>query len=475
MLKPSLFFSACLFGCAVVLLAMPHPVKKFREPRTSEPVEVSRQPTQAATRSEQESREEGPAGPPRVTVNSNGLIPTHKSIEMFETRVLQNPQDTRSRVVLAALYMRLSKETHNHQALHKAETQLRHVLKISPNSLSALTQLGNALLAQHKFAEALEAANRVLRFDAKHPSGLAVHGDAHLELGNYTKAEQSYEKLAAIEKNAAVTIRLAHLAELTGKLEDAGKLMKRAHQEILDADPMDRTLAWYELRLATFELRRGNLETAATHFDESLKLLPDYLPALEGLAQVEAANENFERAESLLRRAVKQAPRPATMAKLSGVLNLLGKTKEADDWLAEAHEQLFEESKDDPQLHYREFSQFLSDHNRDPKQALEMAQQDLSMRKDIFAYHTLAWAQFRNGQFESAAKTISIALEQGTADAELHFHAALILNACGRMDDAGKQLERAFEINPHFSFGLSNETRQALNELEEVVRAAAQK
>ena len=99
--------------------------------------------------------------------------------------------------------------------------------------------------------------------------------------------------------------------------------------------------------------------------------------------------------------------------------------------------------------------------------ALDLAQQELAVRKDIYGYDVLAWALYKNGRFEEARDAIDEALVQGTKDARLFFHAGMIYHGLGEAPKAKEFLARALATNPYFHIfhaGLAERTLKEINE-----------
>jgi tetratricopeptide (TPR) repeat protein len=84
-------------------------------------------------------------------------------------------------------------------------------------------------------------------------------------------------------------------------------------------------------------------------------------------------------------------------------------------------------------------------------EALRWARKDLEVRHSIYAYDSLAWALYRNGDFTQAADAITNALALQTKDAHLLYHAAMIYSSVGDLDRAKKTLKDSLAINPHYN------------------------
>jgi tetratricopeptide (TPR) repeat protein len=87
----------------------------------------------------------------------------------------------------------------------------------------------------------------------------------------------------------------------------------------------------------------------------------------------------------------------------------------------------------------------------DPALALEKARAAYERRPTIYAAEILAWALYKNGDYEQAERFMQEALRLGTRDALMHFHAAKIAQALGDEARAGGHLATALAINPAFS------------------------
>jgi hypothetical protein len=94
---------------------------------------------------------------------------------------------------------------------------------------------------------------------------------------------------------------------------------------------------------------------------------------------------------------------------------------------------------------------FLADHG-DPPAALRHARRAARQRDDILTCDALAWALYRNDQYEAAWKASQRARRLGTRDAILLRHAALIAaRAPSASLQARELLRQARALDPTFS------------------------
>src|SRR4029078_8999620 len=79
--------------------------------------------------------------------------------------------------------------------------------------------------------------------------------------------------------------------------------------------------------------------------------------------------------------------------------------------------------------------------------ALDYAQKDMAVRKDVRAYDVLAWALYRNKRFDEA-RAMGEAMKVGTRDPDFFYHAGMIYDALGDREKAKTYLEEAAQISP---------------------------
>ncbi|MEO7520339.1 MAG: hypothetical protein ABIW79_00855, partial [Gemmatimonas sp.] len=91
------------------------------------------------------------------------------------------------------------------------------------------------------------------------------------------------------------------------------------------------------------------------------------------------------------------------------------------------------------------------------------AQSELVNRRDIYGYDLLAWSLFKSGRAAEAKDAMQHALAQGTQDAMLLYHAGMIEQATGHLENARGFLRRALAIAPTFDGFAAPKARAALD------------
>ena len=82
------------------------------------------------------------------------------------------------------------------------------------------------------------------------------------------------------------------------------------------------------------------------------------------------------------------------------------------------------------------FHLFLATRGEDTDLAVRLAQEEFQQREDVFTHDALAWALAAAGRVDEAGAHLEHALAEGTQDARLFFHAAVIESRAGRFEEA---------------------------------------
>jgi hypothetical protein len=80
--------------------------------------------------------------------------------------------------------------------------------------------------------------------------------------------------------------------------------------------------------------------------------------------------------------------------------------------------------------------------------AVRLAEEEFQQRQDVFTQDALAWALAAAGRLDEAQSHMSRALAEGTQDARLFFHAAVIAARTGRSEAAGGWMAKATALAP---------------------------
>jgi Flp pilus assembly protein TadD len=254
-----------------------------------------------------------------------------------------------------------------------------------------------------------------------------VLGDVLIDQGKVREGAAAYQKMVDLRPDLQSYARAAHVRWLTGDLAGAMELMKLATSASSPNDP--DSAAWAFTRLALYQLQRGATKQALESCDAALSLQSDYAPAMFARGRTLLAINRADEALVQLQRAAKLNPLPEYQWALEDALKV-------DSQI------VARSNTEDP----RTLSLYLATRNQDVERAVNLAQQELTKRRDVFTHDALAWALAAAGRAPEAQQQINEALSEGTADARLYLHAGVIAALNNDNKQATRWLEEAAAI-----------------------------
>ena len=396
-----------------------------------------------------------PASPARTASMQNPVVPLKTEseireldIEYFAQRARRDPTGALDLAHLSALYLARGRESGDPRDAILAEEAARHSIRNRKERNGAASQvLETALLAQHRFDEALPLAIAARDADPQNAGLRAALGDIQMEMGAYDSARVSFAAVHAPVGDPATAPRLARWAEIEGQPEKARRLLHAALTTVQKLPEVPREqLAWYWLRIGDVELRTGHPVAADSAYRTGLAVHPDDYRLLAALAHSALVQQDWKRAIALGERAIAVTLDPATLGILSDAYAALGDSVKSADYAHVLDVAVLKQ----PGAYHRAWSLFLLDHDRHVSTVARKIEQELRTRKDIYAYDLLAWSLHKQGRDVQAAAAMQVALKEGTQDAQLFYHSGMIEHALGHDDIARAQLTRALAINAYF-------------------------
>jgi tetratricopeptide (TPR) repeat protein len=302
-----------------------------------------------------------------------------------------------------------------------------------PESTSAMLLRGHILHNLHRFKEAEEisrtlVSRRGLAFD------YGLLGDVLMEQGKLREAITAYQKMMDLKPGPQAYSRGAHVRWLKGDLDGSRVLLQMSAQAAGQGDP--ESAAWAYARLSFLELQAGAIKKAATSCKAATSWNKDYAPGLLACGRVMLAKGQKNEAISFFQRAAKLNPLPEYLWMLADALRAAEREAEA----GEIEAQLISRGEnDDP----RTLALFLATRGLEVNKALRLAENEQKSRNDIYTFDAMAWALAAAGRFDEAHGMIERALAEGTKDARLFFHAAVIAAKSQRSDEARRRSRQA--------------------------------
>lgn len=300
------------------------------------------------------------------------------------------------------------------------------------NGPDTLLLRAHVLQSLHHFSAAEATARELVKLRER-PFDYGVLGDILIDQGKIQEGAAAYQQMVDLRPDLQSYARAAHVRWLTGDLDGAIELMLLATSA---SSPNDaEAAAWAYTRLALYQVQRGAPKQALKSCDAALTLHGNYAPAMLARGRILLAVNRPTDAVLELQRAANLNPLPEYQWILADALALTGDRQRA----TEIESQIAERSTEDP----RTVSLFLATRGIDVERAVQLAQEELTNRGDVFTLDALAWALAATGRFSEAQEYANKALSQGTTDSRLYLHAGIIAALNHDNKQAKRWLEKA--------------------------------
>ena len=383
-------------------------------------------------------------------------------IASLEARVKANPADAGVAATLAAAYLDRAKRLADVREYARADAAIEEALKRDPKHVPALVLQASCRLAQHRFQDAVAAAERALALEPDARQALALRGDARVQLGDLPRAREDYQKLLDAEAaDVSAHARMAQLQFAEGDAAAAAATLEAALQADGQRAEPPAPLARAALQLGELRFRTGDWDEADRWYAKAAEIHPDDPDTLDHLAELHAARGEFDKALELSAKAISLSPRPEFQQARGDIyMAKAGDDNANGDAEAEAlacYDKALARYTEAAEAGHGQYLHQMAgiycdvDALRDPTEALRWAKRDLQLRRSVTSYDGMAWVEYHAGNFKEAAEWMDKALREPTADAHVLYHAGLIYSRAGDAKKGRLYLRRASVANPKFN------------------------
>jgi pentatricopeptide repeat protein len=297
--------------------------------------------------------------------------------------LVKDPQSADALIKLANLFISEARITGEHGHYYAAALQtVEHALSNSKitkdQKFLALSAKASVQLSLHSFAKGLNTAQQAVELN---PYNAYIYGalvDAYVELGEYSKAVETADKMVSIRPDLRSYSRISYLREIHGLTKDAIDAMKMAVEA---GSPGSEEKSWAALQLAQLCIRYGMNEEAENILYQLLSERPDYPFAKSALAEIFIKQSKFTDAENLLKEASTIIPEVSFYVKLAEIYKSQNRTVELKAILKEVLSMLEDDMKHGHNMSL-EYASLYLEFFGDPEGALKYIQQDRIMRPD---------------------------------------------------------------------------------------------
>jgi len=337
----------------------------------------------------------------------------------------------------------------------EAQEHFEHALRIKPDFAEAQDNLGTVLVRTGRVQEGIAHMTQAVRINPDYDLAYYNLGIALVQTGKFEEAVGCYEQVLRINPDSLEAHnRLADVLARLGRVPEAMTHWER----VLQINP-DYFEAHNNLGFAL--MRAGRLTEAVAHFKEAVRIKPDYARARESLTQALAQQGRIEEEIGQYEQALRLKPDyPETHLNLGLALAQQGRLEEAI-----AHwKQALQFKPDYPEAHY-DWGVALEQLGR-KNDAIGQYTQALRLKPDYAeARDNLGNALLAVGRIPEAVESYNEVVRMQPDSAEAHNNLALALAEQGKIEEAITQLETALRLKPDLEGG-----QQMLEHLRELQR-----
>lgn len=383
--------------------------------------------------------------------------------------VRTNPDEIKSRIALASLYIQEARVTGDYMYYDIAAMKyVNEVLEKDPANFEALTFKSLLFLSQHHFAEGLALAEKAR---AINPDNAFVHGilvDGNVEIGNYAAAVEEADKMISIRPDIRSYSRVSYLREIHGDYPGAIEAMKLA----VDAGlPGDEATEWARVHLGNLYETTGDRRNAEMHYLIALQRRPGYAYAIAGQGRLALATKDYNKAIAYYLQADSLVNDHSFKEEIAEVYELAGQKNKADSiikWLVNTMSKDVKSGQDDENIgHYadKELAYvYLKDGNYD--KALEHALAEYNRRPaNIDVNETVAWVYYNKKEYDKAMPYLEAAMKTKSKNPVLFCRAGLIYAKAGDKAKARLFLDGLADTNLSIPESLKRQSLSVLQTL----------
>jgi tetratricopeptide (TPR) repeat protein len=350
-------------------------------------------------------------------------MPTDQRIEFCRKALAAAPADPAALEDLAAAYLQKMRETTDFSYVDRADKLVTQALARKPGDLEGEILRNEIELNRHHFAKVVENTAALAKSAPQEARLWAMMADSLMEMGDYDRAADALEHMLALRPGLSSYNRVAWYRFVTGDAEGAISAMRQA---VHAAGATPENLAWCLVDLGNLYFRTGRLDEAEANYNAALRTFSRYHPAFAGLGRVNAARKRTAEAIANYTRAESMVPLPEYAGALRELYREQGNLAETrkQEQLLDVVDQLARANFENTD---RTLALVLADQERHLDRALELVQNELAFRRDVYTYDVLAWVLYKLERYPAAQDAMRKALAYHTPDSTLARNAKLIL------------------------------------------------
>ena len=387
-------------------------------------------------------------------------LDTEGEIEQLQAAVRADPSHAGSYALLGDAYYQRARETGDPSYYTRAVASFAAALGRDPEIVTAIAGQATLALARHDFRGGLRLARRARALAPQMALPYAPLADAQIELGRYGAAASTLNRMIRLKANLTAYARISYFRELHGDLRGALQAMRFAASAGSGSPEGE---AYVQGLLGKLLADEGRYSDADHAYRQAFAINPGYLPALAGIAGVEAGRGEFAPAIRRYREVVERLPLPEYAI-------ALGETEQAAGRLAAAKRDYALVGAEVKLLHANgvntdvDLALYEANHGSSAR-AVSFGRRAWQQAPSVRSADAYSWALYRAGRIGPATRFSKQAMRLGSHDPSFLYHAGMIAVRAGRSEQAHRLLSALVARSPRFSPLYAPRAQRALKEL----------
>jgi tetratricopeptide (TPR) repeat protein len=348
----------------------------------------------------------------------------NKEIDFWQNKYNAAPNQKSYLGIIASKYATLFEYTGDIKNLYKTEdllTQSNEANKYS--KVATIRSLGRNYIAQHRFKEALDLANKALAIGEGRKETQKLLFDVQMELGNFAEAESNLNALKDMN-DYDYLIRLAKWNDHKGDLKTAITFMEKA-RDIAEKEDNRTLKIWSYSNLGDFYGHAGRIQESYNSYLKTLAIDPNYSYALKGIAWIVFSYERNTKEAKRIVDAIEITHNTPDFHLLKSQIAQFEGNKVAALQSRNAYFAMLE--KNNYGAMYNKYNTLIyADAKETAPIALEIAKIEVDHRPTPDSYDLLAWSYLNMGQKEKALAIAKKYVVGKSSEPKVQYHLAMI-------------------------------------------------
>ncbi len=388
-----------------------------------------------------------------LNVNGNkSLTFANNEIDFWQKKFDAAPNQISYLSLIASNYATLFEYTGAIENLYKTEQLLTKSNEAyAYTKVSTIRSLARNYIAQHRFKEALNLANKALAIGEGMKETQKLLFDVQMELGNFPEALKNLNAFRDM-KDFDYLIRLAKWNDHKGDVDTAITFMEKA-RDIAEKEDNKVLKIWSYSNLGDFYGHAGRIQESYDSYLKTLTIDPNYSYALKGIAWIVFSKERNAKEAKRIIEAIEVTHNTPDFYLLKSQIAQFERNEKEEKENRDAYFSMLQ--KNNYGAMYNKYTILVyADEKETASKALEIAKIEIEHRPTPDSYDLLAWSYFNLGENKKALQIAQKHVVGKSFEPKVQYHLAMIYksnNLATKVQPIKEELlSSLYELGPNF-------------------------